>query len=649
MKTSLPGSSPASAQQHGVSASNPMSLLGPRPPVANPFGALVKSKAIPPAVSFSDEEEKHSLFVSEENDEVKLMVASTPQLLDNYIKTKQPLVASTPGEAPFKEVMALVNIYNQVSSGFKKDLGKYLKQLMDKAVTEITSVGAGTGAEQFSFIPPPTQVVWGGTRGDGVDIVGTSMEANPLSINPGGFTGSEPGTPYKSGGAGYVKGHLLNHHLHGAASEQNLTPMRGRMNTAFEKNFESFLKQEVLSENKVYRFKVEAKNFIDVVPGLIEINAVELHLDGGSWVDNPEGFKISGTVNQAGGVNSTIKEETEETELPETSRDPGLLTGFINNNYEPYNEKLIELEKEYSSIQYEWSSEFGLYLKEIMQQIVTKLAAAFPETAAFFPKTQVTYGATKKFKNSDNPQNYHFKDEHGTSMHARLLSINPGDNHGYEPEGKRWGNLVQGHLLNHHLHGPAISKNLLPISNSLNTQMEKDIESVAKKMVLEENKVVSYKVQAAEDVTITEGQILLGKSTDGKADTEIPQTPNSALTGVEDAMLEVTPILEKETIPLDNFRKRKFATDSKEDKAQKRLKTAEENLDDEYHENIGKYENLEDYYVPSGIKAELQPLKIKPEVDTSHEANVDNPDNWVPDGALITYTGVNSLEQSANK
>jgi len=43
---------------------------------------------------------------------------------------------------------------------------------------------------------------------------------------------------------------------------------------------------------------------------------------------------------------------------------------------------------------------------------------------------------------------------------------------------------VQGHLLNHHIHGPGIADNLVPITDQLNRIMEKWAESVVKDAIL---------------------------------------------------------------------------------------------------------------------------------------------------------------------
>ena len=54
---------------------------------------------------------------------------------------------------------------------------------------------------------------------------------------------------------------------------------------------------------------------------------------------------------------------------------------------------------------------------------------------------------------------------------------------------------VQGHLLNHNIHGPGVPDNLVPICNTTNTNMEAIIERFAKKLV-DQGEVVYYEVNA---------------------------------------------------------------------------------------------------------------------------------------------------------
>lgn len=606
-----------------------------------------KSKEAPEVpdttMEFADEEELHHLFIAKQEENYELMIASTPQLLKDYVANKINTVTKQVDINKFKEINKKIDIYNQVSGGFKNELGKRIQQLMADAVLVMEK--AGTGKNNFEFIPPPTTVEWGAAKPKGKNVIGTSMKADLLSINPGAHAGSEPVTPYKDLGSVYVKGHLLNHHLHGEAKDENLTPMTKTMNTAFEKNFESFIKQKVISENQVFSYQVNT-NKMDKsgIPARIEIEAYELKANKrGKWKIDPEGFSIKGSVNQKGNVNNlSIKEGDKVIEEAITiDKDPTLLKDFIDREDTPYNPRLNELEAEYRKIQYEWSSEFGLYLKDIMAEIVSLLTDMFPEDRTLFPKSQIEYGEVQKFVNVEVPKTYGFSDEHGTSMHAKLLSINPGDNHGYEPQEKRWGSIVQGHLLNHHLHGPAESKNLLPISKSLNTQMERDIESVAKKWVLEENEVVTYEVKADDTINLKTDNIQLGKEIEDNA-ISLPGTPKDEMNDVDDAYDYVVKAFGE--TDMTQIKKRKVAKNSKKDLARKRLKETEDILEDTYNEHVETYEKMLNYSVPSGISASLQKLTLK---NTKKQTDINNPLNWKPTGEKKTFKGKNSLDEKA--
>jgi hypothetical protein len=580
---------------------------------------------------FSDHEEQHRLFVAKQEGDYALMVASSPQLLKTYVQTKKTEVKGTGNEDGFKEIETLIERYNDVSSGYKVKLGKRLQELMQAAVAEMRRVnGDDEELNKFDRIPPQTKVAWGGTVTKENTNLGTSMDANPLSIDPGGLAGSEPSSQYKKT---YVKGHLLNHHLHGPAVEENLTPMTASMNTTFEKKIESFLKQKIISENKVFRFKVDARNFGAFAPGNITIDAQELKPkqdDPTQWEDDDDGWRVQGDLDQGGNCTAAPTRDGEEA-TPARS-DPALLEDFLKQNNPLATADLTSLNTEFKAIQHEWSIEFGVYLRDVMSKVVQELQKLFPATRAMFPKSHIEYGPTKKFKNSDLP-GYRFSDEHGTRMDAKLLSINPGNNAGYEPQTERWGNLVQGHLLNHHLHGPAESKNLLPMSNSLNTDMEKKIESAAKKMVLEENKVVRYQVWAGDEIELDESNILLGKDASNiEEEDEIPSTPNAAITEYEDAQ--------------DIFDESSSGKDSQEiEEAEKDLEEKEEGLQTAYRKEERIYNGLPDYSIQSTLHAKLQPLKLKRSVDPTNEDAIDDPKNWEPGENGLSYTGKNGNKE----
>lgn len=111
-----------------------------------------------------------------------------------------------------------------------------------------------------------------------------------------------------------------------------------------------------------------------------------------------------------------------------------------------------------------------------------------------------------KFETSPNFQSYSAQGSTlGKKMVASILTLKPpvGEDAGSSPiafsplfveVNKRSGTYIQGHLLNHHVHGPGTAKNLVPITRSVNDEMESYAESKVKKAVLNEKKVVRYEV-----------------------------------------------------------------------------------------------------------------------------------------------------------
>ena len=94
----------------------------------------------------------------------------------------------------------------------------------------------------------------------------------------------------------------------------------------------------------------------------------------------------------------------------------------------------------------------------------------------------------------------------GRHVFINPLSLNPGGLIGTEPTMdsdmgaellRRYpGKLVEGHLLNHKLHGPGNQRwNLTPISHATNNAMKLKAENQAKANVLSEGKVISYRVR----------------------------------------------------------------------------------------------------------------------------------------------------------
>ncbi|KAA3609232.1 MAG: hypothetical protein DWQ05_23140 [Calditrichaeota bacterium] len=96
----------------------------------------------------------------------------------------------------------------------------------------------------------------------------------------------------------------------------------------------------------------------------------------------------------------------------------------------------------------------------------------------------------------------------GKKMVAAPLSIDSGGHSGSQPQSSAESNLwkkvnqrknsyVQGHLLNHNLHGSgAIKENLVPITRTLNNPEMLKYETDVKNAILKKNKIISYRVEA---------------------------------------------------------------------------------------------------------------------------------------------------------
>jgi hypothetical protein len=85
-----------------------------------------------------------------------------------------------------------------------------------------------------------------------------------LSADPGNSEGGSPPVErstwnwVNSRHPAYVRGHLLNKHLHGPGAAYNLTPLTDTVNKAMSDAIEQTLKERVLERGLVYEYMVEA-------------------------------------------------------------------------------------------------------------------------------------------------------------------------------------------------------------------------------------------------------------------------------------------------------------------------------------------------------------------------------------------------------
>jgi len=156
--------------------------------------------------------------------------------------------------------------------------------------------------------------------------------------------------------------------------------------------------------------------------------------------------------------------------------------------------RLIWVAAQLNNIYSDWKKNLGRALNQILESIALRLQKA-SKGAVTLPQSNVTWPSTTETEIARSGGVSKFVA--GTDMIAHPLSIRPPPGiHGQQPASPGIGSgLIWGHLLNHKLHGPNAHENLMPISTGLNGKMENDFESVVKKAVLGQNKIVRYRVQ----------------------------------------------------------------------------------------------------------------------------------------------------------
>jgi hypothetical protein len=240
--------------------------------------------------------EAHTLSFRGGESSAVLTVESTPRPLVSYLADYE---AQKKPDAAEKEVIRQIRgkvtqIENLKSrhgtrdrSSFSADEGEQIRVLFT-AIAELLGRLRGDGK------PPATAVTWSAPDEDGV-----TMRAEPLTLNPGPYAGSQPVeesklwrlTTARFPGK-YVRGHLLNHHVHGPGTKRNLTPITIGANNRMERLAESQVKKAVLDDKKTLRFVVSVTSFHSAVPGLpasarlpsqLQLRAEEIARKGGTW------------------------------------------------------------------------------------------------------------------------------------------------------------------------------------------------------------------------------------------------------------------------------------------------------------------------------------------------------------------------------
>ena len=174
--------------------------------------------------------------------------------------------------------------------------GSFGQEAGEKIMQSMTIIAANLAAAGLAAVPKSK--VKFNTRNALGDKVGSSMVANPLSVDPGGLAGSQPHQESKLWKAVnqregvYIRGHLLNHHVFGPGSNDNLVPITRSANTTMESQGEHIIKKAVLADNLVISYTVTAKGkqparkFVPAeseLPAQLILHAVTLEEDSGKW------------------------------------------------------------------------------------------------------------------------------------------------------------------------------------------------------------------------------------------------------------------------------------------------------------------------------------------------------------------------------
>jgi len=237
----------------------------------------------------------HELYMQGDAKSATLMLKSTPQTLENVLKKLRsgppPKGAKkTAIEAITTEAKKIDKLKKQTDGSFGKEDGKTIMESLEIIAANLALAGMSSVPKTVVKFSPRT--VMG-------DPVGKEMDANPLSLDPGGLAGSQPFQETRLWKAvnqregTYVRGHLLNHHVHGPGENRNLVPITGSANTTMEKQGEHIIKKAVISDNLVihYNVKTEGKQpqrkhvaAESELPARLILHAVQLEEDaGGSW------------------------------------------------------------------------------------------------------------------------------------------------------------------------------------------------------------------------------------------------------------------------------------------------------------------------------------------------------------------------------
>ncbi len=226
--------------------------------------------------------ESHTLYFKGSGKSAKLMIRSDPKTFTEYINSIKPQTPEeTRAHGQAKTIATKIDSMKKTESTSNKK-GQFQKNDVAKGyeqkLKELAGVLRVFQSREQGEIPPTSAIRFAGLTaqqfGRGVTVDKLTKKGPP---------GSQPQvtsrwwrtlTMRKKGkGSYYIRGHLLNHNVHGTGTNwKNLTPLTRSANSNMETTFETHVKKSVDAGNAVY-FKV-TPIYGASTPGVIsQINA----------------------------------------------------------------------------------------------------------------------------------------------------------------------------------------------------------------------------------------------------------------------------------------------------------------------------------------------------------------------------------------
>ncbi len=220
-----------------------------------------------------EETELHTLSLDPETGQ--LMIHSDPETLEDFLKKYQLKLKSSHDQKILSEIKGIADIVHTGRYGTKYiNTNGYTKT---KAPTvgqrsyvkpQLTLIAQKLQTLTNTKYRPPSHKETHDLEKVAGETFCKKIVMQPLSLLPrdDSVEGGPPAEETKlwrslTNFAGYKRGHMLNEHLHGPGTNDNLVPISTAFNATMREGVEKEAKKAVNSQNKVVRLEVEAQDW----------------------------------------------------------------------------------------------------------------------------------------------------------------------------------------------------------------------------------------------------------------------------------------------------------------------------------------------------------------------------------------------------